>query len=76
MRASVVTHCDSAPIFEAFEHEFDFVSLFVEDFIVIDGDFAVLFSGDAGCDSFGCEGLSKPVGIISAIIKQFFGLWQ
>ena len=42
MSASVISGCDTSPVFEFREHIFDFVSLFIEGFIVGNESFAVL----------------------------------
>ena len=48
MCASVVTGCDSAPVFDFGEHIFDFVSLFIEDCIVGGECLSVFLRRDAG----------------------------
>ena len=72
MGASVIAHGDSAPVFETPEHILDFVALFVERFIVLDLDFAVLPWRDAGRNAFFDQGISEPVGIITAIRQKLF----
>lgn len=53
VRAAVVAHGDAAPVFDATEHDLDFVALLVERFVIIDGLLAVLAWRDAGCDALG-----------------------
>ena len=47
MGATVVSGADLPPVFEAPEHVFDLVALFIEDGVMRDGDFPIGFRGDA-----------------------------
>lgn len=76
MRASVVSCCDSAPVFEFCEHVLDSVTLFVEALIVGDFGLSVFLGRDAGGDAFGPQGVPEPVGVIPAICEQDLCLWQ
>ena len=76
MGASVVSGVDASPVFEFGEHVFDLVPLFVEGFVVFELNFTVLFGRDARCDSFIDQGVAKPVGVITTIRQQVFGLGQ
>lgn len=76
MGASVVAHGDAPPILEPSEHIFDFMELFIQNFIVFILDFAVLLGRDTGRDAFFNQGVSKPVSVIAAISKKFPGFGQ
>jgi len=74
--AAVVAHSDASPVFEPPEHDLDFVALFVDNFIVIDGNLAVLFARDTRHNTLLYEGRAEPVGIITAISEQLFSLGE
>jgi len=74
--ASLIAHGDSAPVFEPAKHNFNFMPLFVEKFIIKNNFFPVLFGRDAGRDASIKQGLTKPGGIIATICQKLFGLWQ
>ena len=60
MGATVVAGVDAPPVFEAPEHVFDLVALFVEDGVMRDRDLPIGFRGDAGDDAALCEGGAEP----------------
>lgn len=64
------THGDAAPVFEATEHDLDFMALFIQDFIVVDRDFSVLFAGDTGNDPFLHQSRTEPIRIIPPIGQE------
>ena len=51
---------DAPPVFEAREHVFDLVALFVEDGVMRDRGFAVGFGRNAGGDAALGEGGAEP----------------
>ena len=70
MGASVVAGMDAAPVLEPAEHVFDLVALMVEDFIVVDLDFAVGLWRNARRNRASGEGLAKPFCVITLVAKQ------
>ena len=72
MRASVVAHGDTSPVLQPTEHVLDFVTLFVERFIVFVLNFAIFSGRDAGRHAPFDQGISEPVCIIAAIRKKLF----
>lgn len=70
MGAAIVPHGDAAPVFEATEHDLDFMALFIQGFIVVDRDFAVLFTRNAGRDPLLHQSHPEPVGIIPPIGQE------
>ena len=56
---------DAPPVFEAREHVFDLVALFVEDGVMRDRGFAVGFGRNAGGDAALGEGGAEPVGVVN-----------
>ena len=67
MGAAVVSGVDAPPVFEAPEHVFDSVALFVEDGVMRNRGFAVGFRRDAGGDAALGEGGAEPVGIVTLV---------
>ena len=74
MGTAVVAHSDAAPILQAPKHDLDFMPLFIKGFIVVDGNLAVFFAGNAGGDAAGPQAMTEPIGIITAIGEQGAGL--
>ncbi len=70
MGAAVVTHGDAAPIFQTPEHDLDFMALFIQGFIVVDRNLAVLFAGDTRRDVPCAQFIADPIGIIASIGKE------
>jgi hypothetical protein len=71
--AAVVACCDAPPVFEFGEHIFDLVALFIEDGVIGNEKFPVLFGRDAGSDALGLERRPEPVGSIAPVGQQCFG---
>ena len=67
MWASVVAHCDAAPILEASEHAFDDISLFIKRFVISDGSFSSPSPGNARLDFTRPERVADFVAVISSI---------
>ena len=61
MGASIISGMGASPVFEPAEHDLDLVALPVEDFVVVDRDFAVGLGGDAGNDTAVGKGLAAQV---------------
>lgn len=62
-------HGDTAPIFEFSEHILDFMTLFVERFIVFDPCLRFFFGSMQGEISFSSDAALNPVGIVAAITQ-------
>lgn len=73
MGASVIAHGNSAPVLEPTKHDFNFVPLLIEVFIIKNRLFSVLFGGNARRDASVEQSLTKPVCIIATISQQFLG---
>ena len=67
MGASVVTCCDAPPVFKLGKHVLDFVALFVECLVIIDGLLSVFPAWDARCNAPCGKLIAKPVAVIAAI---------
>jgi hypothetical protein len=67
MGATVISGVDAPPVFEAAEHVFDSVALFVKDGVIRDRDLPVGFRGDAGGDAALGEGGAEPVGVVTLV---------
>ncbi len=76
MCASVVTDVDAPPVLESAEHVFDLVALAIERIVVLDWDLAVELGGYAGGNAPGGDGLAEPVGVVTSVAEQGFGLGQ
>jgi hypothetical protein len=74
--AAVIACVDTAPILKPSEHVLDFMASAIEPDVVRDLDLAVHFRRDAGGDTAIGQGGAKPVGIVSSVAKQGFGLGE
>ena len=74
MGATVVSGVDAPPVFEAPEHVFDLMALFVEDGVMRDRGFAVGFGRNAGGDAALGEGGAEPVGVVTLVGQKLLGL--
>jgi hypothetical protein len=74
--AAIVASVDAPPILEPAEHVLDTMTLAIEGSVVRDLDFAVGFEWDARRDPACCQGLAEPVGIVTSIAQQGFGLGE
>ena len=72
MGTAIISHSDSAPVFEPAEHYLYFVPLFIELFVIRNRFFSVSFARNARGDAF----VAEPVGIISPVREKFIGFWQ
>ena len=70
MGATVVSGVDAPPVFEAPEHVFDLMALFVEDGVMRDRGFAVGFGRNAGGDAALGEGGAEPVGVVTLVARS------
>ena len=71
--ASVISGCNAPPVFKFCEHVFDFMTLLIKRFIILDFDFAVFFGWHAWLYAFSAQSVPEPIGIITAICKQHIG---
>lgn len=75
MGATVISGGDAPPVFEAAEHVFDFVELFIEDGVIGDRDLPVGFRGGAGGDAALCQGSNaESIGVVALVGQKLFGL--
>lgn len=74
MGASVIAHGNSALVLESAEHDFDFVALFIEFFVIGHRFFSVSPGGDAGNNPFFKQLFPEPGGIVSPVRQKFIGL--
>jgi hypothetical protein len=65
MGATVVSGVDAPPTFEAPEHVFDFVPLFVEGGGIGDCDLPIGFRGDADGDAAFSEGGAERISVVA-----------
>ena len=76
MGATVIAHGNTPPVLDFGELVFDFVTLFVEFFVVTDTPLTIFAGRDTRSNAFGLQSLPEPICIIAAIGQQRFGLWQ
>jgi hypothetical protein len=74
MGATVVSGVDTPPVFEAPEHVFDLMALFVEDGVMGDRGFPVGFRRNAGEDAALGESGAEPVGVVTCSVPGIGGL--
>lgn len=67
MGTAVVSGSNSAPVFQAGEHVFYFMALFIQGFVIGYGNPSVFLSWDAGGNSSLPQGGPEPVGIVSPV---------
>ncbi len=72
----VIAHCNPSPVFNSAKHVFDFVTLFIEVFIIRDRPLSRFPGRYAGRNTFFRQSRSEPVGIIPSISEQFPGVGQ
>ena len=73
MGATVVSGVDAPPVFEAPEHVFDLMALFVEHGVMGDRGFAIGFGRNAGGDAALGQGGAEPVGVVTLVGQKLFG---
>lgn len=76
MGAAIVAHRDTPPVFDFGKHVLDFVPLFVESFVVIDGLLPVLGRRNAGLDASLAQSLTQAVAVVATVADQRFGKRQ
>ena len=76
MRAAVIAHGNSPPVFDPAKHDLDLISLFIQFFVVRDGFLAILFGRDAGRKTSGEQGITEPVGVIPTVRQKLLSLRQ
>ena len=76
MRTPLITHGDPTPVLESAKHNFYFVPLLIEIFIINYRLFSVLFGRNAGRDASPEQCGTKPIRIIPAIPKKLPSLRQ
>ena len=76
MGATVVSGVDASPVFEAPEHVFDLMALFVEQGVMGDRGFPVGFRRNAGEDATLGEGGAEPVGVVTLVGQELLGFRQ
>ena len=76
MSAAVIAYGNSSPIFEPAKHNFDFMPLFVEFFVIFSGLLSITFGRNAGNDSLVEQGIAEPISVVASIRKKFFGFRQ
>jgi len=76
MRATVISCCDAAPVFELAEHVFDPVALLVESLAVFDLYLSGLFRRNTGFDASVFQSFPEPTGIEAAIRQKVLGKRQ
>ena len=76
MSATVIAHGNSSPIFESAEHDFYFMPLFIEHFVIFSRMRSVSFGRDAGGYAFIKQRATKPIRVVTLIRKKFFGIRQ
>lgn len=69
MRAAVIAHGDTSPIFESAQHILDFVALFIELLVIRDGHFPILSGRGTGAEASLLQSIAEPICIIPAISK-------
>ncbi len=76
MSASIISRSDASPILDSAEHVFDVVTLLVERFVVVGRMLSLFAWRDAWSNTPVFQGIAEPVGIVTAIGKQFPGFGQ
>ena len=76
MGTPVIPHSYSTPVLEPAKHDFNFVPLLVEIFIINYRLFSVLFGRNAGRDASPEQYGSKPIRIITAIRQKLLSARQ
>jgi hypothetical protein len=76
VRAAVVAHGDSAPVFDFSEVAFYLVTFFVERPVLFVPDLAVLLRRDAGGNALCSQRLAEPVAVVAPIPGQGLGIRQ
>jgi hypothetical protein len=74
--APVVSGVDAAPVLDAAEHVFVFVTLAVERRVVRDGDLAVGFGRDACGDAALRQCVAEPVAVVAFVGDHLLCRWQ
>jgi hypothetical protein len=67
---------DTAPVFEAGEHNFDFMALPIESRVIALLDFVERMGRDAGGYAAFIESLTEPDRAVSTVGEHSLGLWQ
>ena len=74
MSTSVIAHSNSAPVLESAEHDFDFVALFIEFFVIWDRFVSVPLGGNAGSNPLFKQLIPKPSGIVAPVRQECIGI--
>ena len=70
MGASIVSCCHAPPVFQSAKHVFDFMSLFIPGFAISGWKVAALPRRNTGRYSFGLEGGTEFVAVITFVTNQ------
>ena len=76
MSAAVIAHGNPSPIFEPAKHNFYFMPLLIEFFVIHSGLLSISFGRNAGNDSLVEQGIAKPISVVASIRKKCFGFRQ
>lgn len=76
MGTSVIAHSDAPPVFKLGKHVLNLMTLFVEVGVVGDESATIFLRGYARRYTFGFQGSSEPVGVITPISNHLFGCGQ
>ena len=73
MRTTVVSGRYTPPILQPAKHVFDFMSMFIQGFVISDLSFSVLLWRNAGRDPLFKQAIPEPISVITAIREKVFG---